>query len=104
MLGYRDEMYGDRAARLYDEMYADFTPPAEMIAMLKTLCETGDAVEVGVGTGRVAIPLAQSGVHVSASTYPAKWSSNSPKTRAPPSMSTGWWPTRHRSSSNDRQP
>lgn len=64
MLGYRDEMYGDRAARVYDDMYADFTPPAEMIALLKRLGETGDAVEVGVGTGRVAIPLARCGVHV----------------------------------------
>ncbi len=64
MLGYRDELYGDRVAHLYDAMYAGFEPPADMIAMLKTLCGNGDAVEVGVGTGRVAIPLARLGVRV----------------------------------------
>jgi SAM-dependent methyltransferase len=64
MQGYRDELYGDRAAQRYDELYADFTPPAEMIALLKALSANGDAVEIGVGTGRVAIPLAKSGGRV----------------------------------------
>jgi SAM-dependent methyltransferase len=64
MLGYQDELYGDRVAQRYDELYEHFEPPAEMIELLRTLSGAGDAVEVGVGTGRVALPLARAGVHV----------------------------------------
>lgn len=63
MDGFRSELYGDRAAATYDDRYADFRPSE---AMLDLLCEYADssAVEVGVGTGRVAIPLAERGIRI----------------------------------------
>jgi SAM-dependent methyltransferase len=63
MDGFRSELYGDRAARTYDDRYADFRPSTEMLALLGEYAGSA-AVEVGVGTGRVAIPLAERGVHV----------------------------------------
>lgn len=64
MDGFRSELYGDRAAGTYDERYADFRPPEEMLALIREYAGSGPAVEIGVGTGRVAIPLATSGIHV----------------------------------------
>lgn len=64
MDGYRSELYGDRAAGGYDERYADFLPPEEMLGLLREYAGSGTAAEVGVGTGRVAIPLAERGVRV----------------------------------------
>ena len=51
--------YGEDAADVYD---AEVTSPEDMeacIDALATLAGTGPALELGVGTGRVAIPLAQ---------------------------------------------
>lgn len=64
MDGFRSELYGNRAADTYDDRYADFRPPTEMLALIREYAESGRAVEIGVGTGRVAIPLAESGIHV----------------------------------------
>jgi SAM-dependent methyltransferase len=64
MDGFRSELYGDRAAATYDDRYADFPPSDEMLALLREYAGSGPVVEIGVGTGRVAIPLAKSGVRI----------------------------------------
>lgn len=64
MEGFRSELYGDRSAAGYDARYADFRPSDEMLALLHEHSVSGAAVEVGVGTGRVAIPLARRGVRI----------------------------------------
>ena len=64
MHGYRDEMYGDRSAEHYDGLLAHHQPPAEMLVLLESLAGKGAAVEIGVGTGRVAVPLARRGLRI----------------------------------------
>ncbi len=54
--------YGDRIFEAYDGMYPDVDPAC--IHLLAELAEQGPALELGVGTGRVAIPLAGAGVKV----------------------------------------
>ncbi len=60
---YRPETYGERIADVYDELYADYDPAA--IAVLNQLANRGKALELGIGTGRIALPLQQSGIEVS---------------------------------------
>ena len=58
--------YGDRIAEIYDERYADkfADDTAATVAFLKELAGPGPALELGIGTGRVAIPLSEAGVEV----------------------------------------
>lgn len=58
--------YGDHAAHSYDEIYAGIgsMDPTAAVKALQSLAQGGNALELGVGTGRVAIPLAASGVAV----------------------------------------
>jgi 2-polyprenyl-3-methyl-5-hydroxy-6-metoxy-1,4-benzoquinol methylase len=60
---YAAETYGDRIADVYDDEYAARQPVAE-VAFLASLAGDGPALELGIGTGRVALPLAQQGVVV----------------------------------------
>ena len=63
---YTAATYGDRIAEIYDgrylEAFRDDTDRA--VAFLRQLAGEGPALELGVGTGRVALPLAQAGVEV----------------------------------------
>jgi SAM-dependent methyltransferase len=60
---YDASTYGDRVADVYDEWYADLDPgPAA--ATLAELARGGPALELAIGTGRVALPLAALGVEV----------------------------------------
>ena len=64
MNDYTAATYGDMIAEVYDEMYpmrADVVPAVDA---LTTLAGTGSALELGIGTGRIALPLAQRGVEV----------------------------------------
>jgi SAM-dependent methyltransferase len=64
---YTDATYGDRWAEIYDtwQLPADFdTDPSSAVAFLRELAGTGIALELGIGTGRVALPLARAGVEV----------------------------------------
>lgn len=59
---YMDETYGERIAGVYDEWYSEFDPAA--IQALTELAHGGNALELGIGTGRLAIPLLQAGVNI----------------------------------------
>lgn len=62
MNDYDDATYGDRIAEAYDELYADYNPAA--IELLAELARGGPALELGIGTGRVALPLLEKGIEV----------------------------------------
>ena len=60
-----DSSYGDRVADRYDEQHGFLGSAAPTVALLAELAAPGNrALELGVGTGRVAIPLAERGVAV----------------------------------------
>src|SRR5262245_43043747 len=55
--------YGEKIAEVYDELYRDVSPAA--IEMLASLAGAhGRALELGIGTGRIAIPLAGMGIEI----------------------------------------
>ncbi|HEV3013518.1 MAG TPA: SAM-dependent methyltransferase, partial [Actinomycetota bacterium] len=62
MDGFRPETYGDRIADVYDALMVNLPDPADCVDRLAELAGTGPALELGVGTGRVALPLAARGV------------------------------------------
>ncbi len=59
---YSEETYGERIAGVYDQWYSGFDP-AE-IDILVGFAGRGEALELGIGTGRIAIPLSKAGVSV----------------------------------------
>ena len=59
--------FGERVAERYDASSGEEFEPAAIEAavdFLADLAGDGDALEPGIGTGRIAVPLAQRGVHV----------------------------------------
>jgi SAM-dependent methyltransferase len=64
MEGYQAATYGDRIADVYDAMMATLPDPADCVDRLAELAGPGPALELGIGTGRVALPLAARGVEV----------------------------------------
>jgi SAM-dependent methyltransferase len=59
--------FGEDVARRYDETSADMFDPAVValtVDFLAGLVGDGAALELGIGTGRIALPLAQRGVRV----------------------------------------
>lgn len=56
------ETYGARFAGVYDQLYTDYDTRA--IAVLAQLAGAGPALELGIGTGRIALPLQEAGVWV----------------------------------------
>jgi SAM-dependent methyltransferase len=64
MEGYRKETYGDRIADVYDALMTVLPDPADCADRLAELAGPGPALELGIGTGRVALPLAAGGVEV----------------------------------------
>jgi len=54
--------FDERAAAIYDRLPAE--DPADAVAFLEPLARGGAALELGIGTGRVALPLAVRGVRV----------------------------------------
>jgi SAM-dependent methyltransferase len=61
---YGPETYGDRVADLYDDWYQGLLNTAESVERLAELAGAGPVLELGVGTGRLAIPLAERGLEV----------------------------------------
>ena len=56
--------YGRQAARDYDALYADIPDTAEAVSTLAELAGDGPVAEFGIGTGRLALPLAERGLVV----------------------------------------
>jgi SAM-dependent methyltransferase len=59
---FTDDTYGERVADVYDAWYPDYDEAA--IDRLAKLSHRGKALELGIGTGRIAIPLHQRGIEV----------------------------------------
>jgi SAM-dependent methyltransferase len=62
-----DGYFDDRVAARYDASAAEMFDPAEvepLVDLLVQLARGGRALELGIGTGRIALPLAQRGVPV----------------------------------------
>lgn len=66
MEDYGPATYGERIAEIYDELYG---PPlaaetAAAVEFLAARAGPGPALELGIGTGRIALPLAERGIPV----------------------------------------
>ena len=68
MEGYDAATYGERWADVYDDWYGDDRELATIVDFLAALAgegpQDGSIVELGVGTGLIALPLAASGLDV----------------------------------------
>jgi SAM-dependent methyltransferase len=56
--------YGERMAEVYDEWFAVPPDTEDTVEFLSDLAGPGPVLELGIGTGRVALPLAQRGHEV----------------------------------------
>ena len=66
-MGDEDGYFGERVAAAYDEESAEMFAPATVdpaVDVLAGLAGRGRALELGIGTGRIALPLARRGVAV----------------------------------------
>jgi SAM-dependent methyltransferase len=65
MRGYDRRSYGDAFADVYDDWYADVTDVEATVARMVELAGPGGRLlELGVGTGRLAVPMARTGLAV----------------------------------------
>jgi SAM-dependent methyltransferase len=62
MEGYDESTYGDAIADVYDEWYGDLFDVEATADLLAGLADGGRVLELAIGTGRVALPLARRGV------------------------------------------
>ena len=62
MDNYTEETYGETIADVYDQWYAEFDPSS--IQTLYELANGGKVLELGIGTGRIALPLMNRGVNI----------------------------------------
>ena len=65
MDNYQEDTYGERIAGVYDAWYDEYDEAT--LATLRELAQGGRALELGIGTGRLALPLQRSGVAVEGS-------------------------------------
>src|SRR5919201_118184 len=62
-----ENFFGEQVAARFDERYAHLAGPAVVDPMVDFLVERlggGAALELGIGTGRIAVPLARRGIRV----------------------------------------
>lgn len=65
MRGYGADSYGEAFADVYDDWYATVTDVDATVALVGRLAgSAGRVLELGVGTGRLAVPMARSGLGV----------------------------------------
>ncbi len=64
MNDYNPATYGDKIAEIYDEMYPQRANVEPTVDLLAELAGSGAALELGIGTGRIALPLAARGIEV----------------------------------------
>jgi SAM-dependent methyltransferase len=62
--GYGPSTYGDRIADYYDRLFQQSFDLEGTVDLLADLASGGSALEMGIGTGRVALPLAARGIDV----------------------------------------
>jgi len=65
--GVRRNYFDERIAKGYDAKWANLFEPTVVdpaVSFLANLAGTGAALELGIGTGRIALPLSQRGVRV----------------------------------------
>jgi SAM-dependent methyltransferase len=65
MAGYDESTYGQRIAETYDTRPEIPTDTDETVAFLAEVAGRGPVLELGIGTGRIALPLAGRGLQVS---------------------------------------
>ena len=63
MKDYDLSAYGERIADVYDD-WLRAVDPTQAVAALAELAGAGPALELGIGTGRIALPLAERGLEV----------------------------------------
>lgn len=63
MKGYKASTYGDKVADIYDERHNDYFDP-DMVERIFEFAPNSSAFELGIGTGRVALPLSKKGMKV----------------------------------------
>lgn len=56
--------YGDRIADIYDDLYSGGELVADIVTCVQRLADGGSVLELGVGTGRIALPMAAAGVTI----------------------------------------
>ncbi|MGH9283656.1 MAG: class I SAM-dependent DNA methyltransferase, partial [Acidimicrobiales bacterium] len=56
--------YGERIAPVYDDLFGAVLDTDQAVACLADLAGGGPVLELGIGTGRLAIPLHQRGIEV----------------------------------------
>lgn len=64
MSAYDETTYGERIAEVYDDWYTGVFDEQATVAALKDLAGAGPVLELGIGTGRIALPLAALGLEV----------------------------------------
>lgn len=64
MKDYGPETYGDRIASDYDALYEHDLDTAAAVDALARLAGPGPVLELAIGTGRLAIPLAERGIDI----------------------------------------
>jgi SAM-dependent methyltransferase len=64
MQDYGPETYGDRIASVYDSLYESDLDTDAAVDALARLAGPGPVLELAIGTGRLAIPLAQRGIDI----------------------------------------
>ena len=65
MEGHDPAAYGEHAAPVYDELFGEMEDTDDAVAFLLDVAGGGPVLELGIGTGRLAIPLAERGVEIS---------------------------------------
>ena len=61
---YEQSTYGDRIADVYDSWYGDALDTDDAVECLARTAKGGRALELAIGTGRIAVPLAGAGADV----------------------------------------
>ena len=64
MEGYSRDTYGRSFADVYDDWYGDVSDAAAIVEVVRGVAAGGTVVEMGVGTGRIALALAAAGLTV----------------------------------------